>query len=276
MLDASRAPSAPPAPIRVCSSSTKRMMFPSEMTSSTTLLILSSNSPLYLEPATMPDRSRVSRRLSLMEAGTLPETMRLASPSTIAVLPTPGSPIRQGLFLVLLLRICTTRRISSSLPMTGSSFPSKAIWVRSLLYCSRAPRCSPWAPACCRSSLWAAVSSPIAARSSKYILETLVPIASRILAATLSFSRMMASRMCSVPTLSERYLSAWEAAIRSTFWHLGEYPSWSRSARLPGWMLSWEIISSSLSRVTPFSARIFDATPSGSWARPRIRCSVPI
>ena len=41
----------------------------------------------------------------------------------IAVFPTPGSPIKTGLFLERLDRICTVRRISSSRPITGSSFP---------------------------------------------------------------------------------------------------------------------------------------------------------
>jgi translocation and assembly module TamA len=52
--------------------------------------------------------------------------MRCARPSTIAVLPTPGSPISTGLFLV---RRCSTwmvRRISSSRPITGSSLPWRA------------------------------------------------------------------------------------------------------------------------------------------------------
>ncbi len=44
--------------------------------------------------------SRDSRRLSLSPSGTSPLTMRWASPSTMAVLPTPGSPISTGLFLV--------------------------------------------------------------------------------------------------------------------------------------------------------------------------------
>ena len=47
-------------------------------------------------------------------------TMRRARPSTIAVLPTPGSPIRTGLFFVRRERTWMTRRISSSRPMTGS------------------------------------------------------------------------------------------------------------------------------------------------------------
>ena len=65
----------------------------------------SSNSPLYLLPATMPERSNTTRRLSFTVSGTIPITMRCASPSTMAVLPTPGSPVRHGLFFVRLLRI---------------------------------------------------------------------------------------------------------------------------------------------------------------------------
>ena len=39
-------------------------------------------------------------RRPLRLSGTSPATMRCARPSTIAVLPTPGSPISTGLFLV--------------------------------------------------------------------------------------------------------------------------------------------------------------------------------
>ena len=56
--------------------------------------------------------------------------MRCASPSTMAVLPTPGSPISTGLFLVRRESTCITRRISFCRPMTGSSFFSRACWVR--------------------------------------------------------------------------------------------------------------------------------------------------
>ena len=44
----------------------------------------------------------------------------------MAVLPTPGSPISTGLFLVRRARIWMVRRISSSRPITGSSLPSRA------------------------------------------------------------------------------------------------------------------------------------------------------
>jgi hypothetical protein len=67
----------------------------------------------------------------LQLSGTSPLAMRSARPSAIAVLPTPGSPIRTGLFLVRRARIWMVRRISSSRPMTGSSLPSRAACVRS-------------------------------------------------------------------------------------------------------------------------------------------------
>ena len=57
--------------------------------------------------------------------------MRCARPSTMAVLPTPGSPISTGLFLVRRRETCMTRRISSSRPMTGSSLPCGRSSVRS-------------------------------------------------------------------------------------------------------------------------------------------------
>ena len=75
---------------------------------------------------------------SFIHSGTSPPTMRCASPSTMAVLPTPGSPIRTGLFLVLRERMRITRRISASRPMTGSSLPARASATTSTPYFSRA------------------------------------------------------------------------------------------------------------------------------------------
>ena len=139
MLPASIAPSAAPAPTMVCSSSMKVMISPSESAISlSTAFSRSSNSPRYFDPATIEPRSSASSRLFLRLSGTSPATIRLASPSTIAVLPTPGSPIRTGLFLVRRERTWMTRRISSSRPMTGSSLPLRASAVRSRPYFSRA------------------------------------------------------------------------------------------------------------------------------------------
>lgn len=54
-------------------------------------------------------------------SGTSSFTILCASPSTIAVLPTPGGPIRTGLFFVLLESIRIACLISSSRPIIGSS-----------------------------------------------------------------------------------------------------------------------------------------------------------
>ena len=134
-LDASIAPSALPAPISVCISSMNRMMRPSaEVTSCSTAFSRSSNSPRYFAPAISAPMSSDSSFLSFRLSGTSPLTMRSARPSTIAVLPTPGSPISTGLFLVRRDSTWMVRRISSSRPITGSSLPSRAAWVRSRAY----------------------------------------------------------------------------------------------------------------------------------------------
>ena len=52
----------------------------------------------------------------------------------MAVLPTPGSPMSTGLFLVLRERMRITLRISPSRPMTGSSSFSRARLTRSVPY----------------------------------------------------------------------------------------------------------------------------------------------
>ena len=109
MLPASIEPSAAPAPTMVWISSIKRMMCPSlSLTSFRTAFRRSSNSPRYLAPATREPISREKIVLSFNVSGTSPLTIRCASPSTTAVLPTPGSPIRTGLFLVFLERIRIT------------------------------------------------------------------------------------------------------------------------------------------------------------------------
>ena len=48
----------------------------------------------------------------------------------MVVLPTPGSPMSTGLFFVRRDSTCMTRSISFSRPITGSSLPSRAAWVR--------------------------------------------------------------------------------------------------------------------------------------------------
>ncbi len=134
-FEASIAPSALPAPTSVCISSMNKMMPPAAaVTSFSTAFSRSSNSPRYFAPAISAPKSRASSFLSRIDSGTSPLTMRSARPSTIAVLPTPGSPMRTGLFLVRRDRTWMVRRISSSRPMTGSSLPARAASVRSRAY----------------------------------------------------------------------------------------------------------------------------------------------
>src|SRR5580658_6295959 len=128
----SRAPSAAPAPTSVCNSSMKSTTSRAlRLTSSRIRFTRPSNSPRYFVPATNGPRESASTRLLRNDVGTLPATMRWASPSTIAVLPTPGSPTSTGLFLLRRARIETKRSISSSRPTTGSSLPARANSVRS-------------------------------------------------------------------------------------------------------------------------------------------------
>ena len=66
------------------------------------LLILSSNSPRYFVPATNVAVETERILLERRDSGTKPNTILFAKASTIAVFPTPASPISNGLFLLLL------------------------------------------------------------------------------------------------------------------------------------------------------------------------------
>src|ERR1039458_4511103 len=125
-------PSVFPAPTTVCSSSMKSTISPAaSWTSLSTALRRSSNSPRNFAPAISAPMSSDTTFLFFSPSGTSPRTMRSARPSTMAVFPTPGSPISTGLFLVRRESTWITRRISSSRPITGSSFSADASAVRS-------------------------------------------------------------------------------------------------------------------------------------------------
>ncbi len=66
-----------------------------------------------------------------------PRATRSAKPSTTAVLPTPASPVRIGLFWRRRIRMSTTWRISKSRPSTGSILPVFAFSVRLMVNWSR-------------------------------------------------------------------------------------------------------------------------------------------
>mmetsp|Transcript_67002 Transcript_67002/g.216591 ORF Transcript_67002/g.216591 Transcript_67002/m.216591 type:complete len:231 (+) Transcript_67002:893-1585(+) len=134
MLAASMAPPSPPppAPTRVWISSIMMMTSPDSFISLMMFFKRSSNSPLYFEPDNSMPMSNWMMRLFLNISGTSPSTMRLARPSAMAVLPTPGSPMKTGLFFWRRARIWMARSISSSLPTNGSKAPSAHALVRSL------------------------------------------------------------------------------------------------------------------------------------------------
>ena len=138
MFPASDEPSVLPAPTMVCISSMKRIIFPSDsFIFFSTAFSRSSNWPRYMAPAMSAVMSRENTVRSFRPSGTSPRFIRWASPSTMAVLPTPGSPMSTGLFLVFRERMRMTARISVSRPMTGSSLPDRASAVRSVPYFSR-------------------------------------------------------------------------------------------------------------------------------------------
>ena len=134
-LAASIAPWVLPAPTSKWISSINIMIWPLDL-----VIVLrtafkrSSNSPWYFAPAISAPISSSKIVLSFKEKGTSPLKIRQARPSTIAVLPTPGSPIRTGLFLLLRDNICITRRISSSRPIIGSILPLATSLVKSRPY----------------------------------------------------------------------------------------------------------------------------------------------
>ena len=210
MFEASIAPSAEPAPTMVCSSSMKRMMFLLLRISSITALMRSSNCPRYFVPATMRARSRVMTRLSRKSSGTLPATISWARPSAMAVLPTPASPIRTGLFLVRRQRIWMTRSISLVRPMIGSMLPFLATSLRSRPKARRAgvltsflPAPPPPPPATSAVSMSSSSGLKFGLSSRRISLRVRSMSTSRFfktLAATPSPSRRSPSRMCSVPT----------------------------------------------------------------------------
>ncbi len=218
MLDASMAPSAAPAPTRVCISSRNVMIPPSAaLISSSTALSRSSNSPRYLAPATIEPRSRATMRLLSRPVGTSPSTIREASPSAMAVLPTPGSPMSSGLFLVRRLRTWMTRRISSSRPITGSSFPSAARATRSRPYLPRASSVS--------SGSWLVTfRPPRTLASTSRIACSVIPTSARAVpAAPVVAAR--ASIRCSTETYWSPIASACEPACSRTATVCGANPA---------------------------------------------------
>ena len=170
-----------------------RITSPAFFNSSSASFNRSSNSPRNFDPASIPARSSITTRLFFSISGILPSTIFSASPSAIADLPTPGSPIKTGLFFVRRLNIWIIRSISSERPITGSSSPFFAASVRSRPNLSSfgvddLEFSSPLTGAPCAT---ASISCCIAAKSAPRSRSIRNPILSR--------SLIIASSICSVP-----------------------------------------------------------------------------
>src|SRR5215217_4226637 len=132
-------PLALPCPIRLCISSTNRSTSPAALVSATSALRRSSYWPRYVVPARSATESSESKRRLRMAMGTVPDAMRCARPSAIAVLPTPAAPTSAGLFLPWRRRMSIVRAISSSRQRTISRRPARASAVRSRVKRASAP-----------------------------------------------------------------------------------------------------------------------------------------
>ena len=277
---ASTAPSAEPAPTIVWISSINNITSPTFFTSAKDFFILSSKSPLYLAPATILDISTFTTLLFFNVSGTSPAMIFSANPSTTAVFPTPGSPIKQGLFFVLLDNICNTLCISSVLPITGSNFPSPACFVKSVPNWFSV---GVWLKlpifllfACLEFKLIFS-SSLTNFIISLYIFWGFIFKSSIILTATLSPSFIIPISICSVPIYSESNLLASLKAFSITLFVLGVKPivssTFVSSFPLP---INISISSNTFSGVKFCISNTWLATPVPSAISPYSKCSVPI
>ena len=111
---------ADPAPEIMCASSMNKTVLPFLLSPFRTILKRSSKSPRYLLPANIALISKLNTLYSFKKSGTAPLTILKASPSAIAVLPTPGSPTRITLFLLRRPSASAIFSNSSIRPITGS------------------------------------------------------------------------------------------------------------------------------------------------------------
>mmetsp|Transcript_18538 Transcript_18538/g.48399 ORF Transcript_18538/g.48399 Transcript_18538/m.48399 type:complete len:333 (-) Transcript_18538:164-1162(-) len=276
MFPASMAPSAAPAPTKVCNSSINKMVFVSLEASATTSRNLSSNSPLYLVPATNRAISSVWTLAPFSFFGTSPSAIFWARPSAMAVLPTPASPTKQGFDFRLRSKIWTARAISSDLPTHGSSSPSRANAVRSTPTEANVVSLSSPSPP-------TPTSDPLAFRASlataSHRASTSTPNFSRAARASDWSSRATAKNRCSGRTSSQAMASDSETArLKQAFERAvngkGSSSRRNNSAALSPNDFFTPMVSRIASNVTPNRSRAFFAF-SGHCKTPSNTCSVP-
>ena len=147
--------------------------------------------------------SSASTRLPRSAGVIWPDAIAWASASARALLPTPGSPSRQGLFFWRRHRISTMRSSSSSRHSTGSRRPSCARRVRSRPYFSLGrPLRAVLIRGCTGSVIW-----PESWRHSRAAWGTSMPAAASQMLAVQAVSSSMAQSRCSFSALAA--LDAW-------------------------------------------------------------------
>ena len=142
-------PEVAPAPITVCISSINNTASGCSSNSVITDFRRSSKSPRYLVPANKDPMSSEYIVVSVNISGVSPEIIFTANPSAIAVLPTPGSPTKIGLFFRLRHKICIHLSTSWPRPIKGSIFPSLAWWFKSTQYFDNAVSSASETPSSC-------------------------------------------------------------------------------------------------------------------------------
>ena len=133
-------PLTAPAPTIVWISSMKRIASFFSSSAAMTAFKRCSNSPRYFVPASTAPMSSDHTSAFFSTAGTSLRWIFSASPSAIAVLPTPGSPTKSGLFFRRRQRIWIVRSSSGPRPISGSISPFLA---RSLRFTANAFSGSP-------------------------------------------------------------------------------------------------------------------------------------
>ena len=279
MFDASMAPSAPPAPMIVCSSSMKSITLPAVTISFMTFLSRSSNSPRYLVPATREARSRARTRLPREDLGhvvahdALREALddrgladaRFADEHRVVLGPTGQDlddpldllgPPDDGVELALAGEVVRSRENSSRVGVARLG-ADEATLER---FCG-----SPPAPLASPRPLMRMMTS----RSVLGEMERL-PMYSEV---ALPFSLTAASRRCSVPMYSCPMLRASSAESSMIFFPRLEGGTSPRiRPPLPRGMLrSTSSCISAMSMLTRLS--VFTATPSPSLSSARTMCS---
>ena len=175
----------------------------------------------------------------------------------MAVLPTPGSPISTGLFLVRRDSTCTTRRISASRPITGSSLPRRASSVRSRPYFFSASYLSSGASSVTR-------RLPRTACRAWSTDSTVTPRPPATFATSPVLRPRAARNRCSALTYSSFIWAASLAAASSVACRSREAPRWTPSPSTCGRARSWRSsTSANRSALTPiFSSRDGTTPPS--------------